>query len=155
MGNKRFNQIVEKFICCVGNKVIGQIAVLASMQPVANPHYKQWQNALATWAPYSNFICGVSYYIRLIIKSNNCMKTTIFDSDANDTNILNWKYHCYKLKNVCLSYPMNMNMSYPYTSCNNCNNCNKCCKSQSVIVYIGLRVDACGNPIPGSYTPSQ
>ena len=128
---KQFNKIIEKFLCCVPSNVIKYTANLASGQQ------SPWPLASNNWSPYANFTVGVLYFLRLRISTNNgCDQTLIFDSVPSDTSGSIWQFYTYKLTGVIL----NLNgLSYG------------CGKGQSICVSIGMRVDQCGNPIPGQF----
>jgi hypothetical protein len=132
---KKFQEIINKFLCCVPTRVIKYIATQSSGSPSCPNPYNP-ASALTTWSGYTNFTVGVVYHLRLIIKTNmNCTSTIIFDSEAGSTDT-NWQYYSYKLKDVILTY----NGCQPDT----------CAKGHSICVFLGLRVDNCGNPIPSS-----
>jgi hypothetical protein len=127
--SKKVNQIIKKFLCCIPSNIIKHTANTAVGQNTP------WTAALAIWTPYQVYIyCGLKYFIRLQITSiSNCNPTVIFDSvlDSTDT----WAYYTYKMKDVNI---------------NNTGNIYGCCKGQSVCVSLGIKVDGCGNPVPGN-----
>ena len=126
---KKVNQIIKQFLCCVPSNIIRQVANLSVGQ------VSPWTAALAIWKGYHVYIyCGLQYYIRLrITTTSSCTPVVIFDSDPTSTAV--WKYYTYKLKDVMLT-----NTGYMYG----------CCKGQSVCVSLGIKIDGCGNPIPGN-----
>ena len=127
--SKKVNQIIKKFLCCIPSNIIKYTAntAIGTTSP--------WTDALAIWTPYQVYVyCGLQYFIRLRITStSSCNQTVIFDSVPNST--ATWAYYTYKLKDVMAS-----NTGYIYG----------CCKGQSVCVSLGIKVDACNNPIPGN-----